>query len=182
MSAFTRMMEDYDYHKHTGELPEYFGGGNDNNRGCGFGIFVAIVLFSAFLYATCGSERKEKPKQQNTELVNQPAPIYEVPYTPPEPTTVPQTSVVSDDEVQKIVDPEPQPQPTPVKTVKISRYYEEGYEKGYDDGEDDAVMDNGWGGQFDDECRYSGQKKKDYQLGYEEGYEAGYFDNKDSDE
>lgn len=70
MSAFTRMMEDYDYHKHTGELPEYFGGGNENNRGCGFGIFVAIVLFSAFLYATCGSDKKDNPKQQKTELVN----------------------------------------------------------------------------------------------------------------
>ena len=50
------------------------------------------------------------------------------------------------------------------------------------DGEDDAVMDNGWGGQYDDECRYTGKKKKEYQHGYEEGYEAGYYDNKDSDE
>ena len=66
--------------------------------------------------------------------------------------------------------------------VTISRYYEEGYEAGYDDGEDDAVMDNGWGGQYDDGCRYKGKKRKEYQLGYEEGYEAGYYDNKDSDE
>lgn len=94
MSAFTRMMEDYDYHKHTGELPEYFGGGNENNRGCGFGIFVAIVLFSAFLYATCGSDKKDNPKQQKTELVNQPV---QVPLIPSDPSTVPQPPVVSDD-------------------------------------------------------------------------------------
>ena len=57
MSAFTRMMEDYDYHMHTGELPEYFGrGGGGDNRGCGFGCFVAIILVTALVYATCGSD------------------------------------------------------------------------------------------------------------------------------
>ncbi len=70
----------------------------------------------------------------------------------------------------------------PIKQTTISRYYEEGYENGYDDGEDDAVSDNGWGGQYDDGCKYKGKKRKDYQLGYEEGYEAGYYDNKDGDE
>ncbi len=53
MSAFTRMMEDYDYHMNTGELPEYFGGGGGDNRGCGFGCFVAIILLAGLLYATC---------------------------------------------------------------------------------------------------------------------------------
>ena len=55
------------------------------------------------------------------------------------------------------------------------------YENGYDDGEDDAVMNNGFGGQFDDECNYKGKKKEEYKNGYEEGYEAGYYDNKVSD-
>ena len=68
------------------------------------------------------------------------------------------------------------------KEIVISKEYQEGYEKGYDDGEDDAVMDNGWGGQYDDQCRYKGKKRKDYQQGYDEGYEAGYYDNKDGDE
>ena len=39
-------MEDYDYHKHTGELPEYFGGGSGDNRCCGFACFVAVILLS----------------------------------------------------------------------------------------------------------------------------------------
>ena len=86
------------------------------------------------------------------------------------------------EETSVIEQPKPQAQPQPIKATRISRYYEEGYEKGYDDGEDDAVMNNGWEGQFDDECPYTGQKKKEYQLGYEDGYEAGYYDNKDGDE
>lgn len=183
MSSFTRMMEDYDYHQHTGELPEYFGGRKDDNRGCGFGCFVAIILLAGILYSTCGSDRKDEPKhQQKQELVSEPVPLYQIPYTPAETSTVPETSVAKQEETPKVEQTSPQQHSQPEKKIKISCYYEEGYEKGYDDGEDDAVMDNGWGGQFDDECRYTGWKKKDYQLGYEEGYEAGYYDNKDSDE
>ncbi|MGN1376531.1 MAG: hypothetical protein ACI4V5_08245, partial [Prevotella sp.] len=65
----------------------------------------------------------------------------------------------------------------PVISAKISKEYQEGYDAGYYDGEDDAVSRNGYEGQFDDACRYKGQKRKDYQLGYEEGYEAGFYDN-----
>ena len=43
-------------------------------------------------------------------------------------------------------------------------------------------MDNGYGGQYDDECPYKGKNKKDYEAGYEDGYEAGYYDNNDLDE
>lgn len=182
MSEFIRMMGEFDYHKHTVEQPEYFAGRNRDNYGWGFGIFVALILSAGFLYTACGSEKKEDTKQQKTELATHPAPLYEVSYYPSETTTVSQTSVVSYEEPPKIEEFKSQPQPQHIKAVKISRYYEEGYEKGYDDGEDDAVMDNGWGGQFDDKCRYTGWKKKDYQLGYEEGYEAGYYDNKESDE
>ena len=185
MSAFTRMMEDYDYHEHTGELPEYFGG--NDNRGCGFGCFVAVVLFAGLVYSTCSSDRKEEKQDvHNTKYVTVPAYNYQTPYYPTEASP---SSVTSEEPIEQPTSVEPiqeqkqeQVPAQPVQQVKISRYYQEGYDKGYDDGEDDAVMDNGWGGQYDDECRYTGKKRKDYQLGYEEGYEAGYYDNKDSDE
>ena len=186
MSAFTRMMEDFDYHQHTGELPEYFGGGNGDNRGCGFGCFVAVILFAGLVYATCSSDKKEENKQETApHYVTVPTYQYQTPYYPPESSTPASASKKNHTEQPKVEEAkqqQEQPQPQPVKPVKISRYYEEGYEKGYDDGEDDAVMDNGFGGQFDDECRYKGWKMEDYELGYEEGYEAGYYDNKDSDE
>lgn len=66
---------------------------------------------------------------------------------------------------------------TSVRGKKLSAAYKEGYDKGYDDGEDDAVNGTGYEYQFDDETKYKGQKKKDYQTGYQEGYEAGYDDN-----
>ena len=66
---------------------------------------------------------------------------------------------------------------TSVRGKKLSAAYKEGYDKGYDDGEDDAVNGTGYEYQFDDETKYKGQKKKDYQIGYAEGYEAGYDDN-----
>ncbi len=71
---------------------------------------------------------------------------------------------------------------TPVRKVTLSREYQEGYGNGYDDGEDDAVGDNGYGGQYDDSCRYKGKKRRDYEEGYEDGYEAGYYDNNDLDD
>lgn len=84
MSAFTRMMEDYDYHQHTGELPEYFGrGGGGDNRGCGFGCFVAIILVAALVYATCGSDKSNEDKQKNPpEYMTVPASQYQTPYCP----------------------------------------------------------------------------------------------------
>lgn len=186
MSAFTRMMADYDYHQHTGELPEYFGGGGSDNRGCGFGCFVAIILFAGLMYATCSSDKKEEAKQDpRQEYVTVPTYNYQTPYYPPQTSTPASTSTpeqVEQPKVEEQKQQQEQPQAQPVKPVKISRYYEEGYEKGYDDGEDDAVMGNGFGGQFDDECRYEGWKKDEYEQGYEEGYEAGYYDNKESDE
>lgn len=66
---------------------------------------------------------------------------------------------------------------TSVRGKKLSAAYKEGYDKGYDDGEDDAVNGSGYEYQFDDETKYKGQKKKDFQTGYAEGYEAGYDDN-----
>ena len=83
MSAFTRMMEDYDYHQHTGELPEYFGRGGGDNRGCGFGCFVAIVLVAALVYATCGSDKSNEAEQQKkSETMTVPASQYQTPYCP----------------------------------------------------------------------------------------------------
>lgn len=66
---------------------------------------------------------------------------------------------------------------TSMRGKKLSAAYKEGYDKGYDDGEDDAVNGSGYEYQFDDETKYKGQKKKDFQIGYAEGYEAGYDDN-----
>lgn len=66
---------------------------------------------------------------------------------------------------------------TSVRGKKLSAAYKEGYDKGYEDGEDDAVNGSGYEYQFDDETKYKGQKKKDFQTGYAEGYEAGYDDN-----
>ena len=84
MSAFTRMMEDYDYHQHTGELPEYFGrGGGGDNRGCGFGCFVAIILVAALVYATCSSDKSsEADSQKKSETLTVPASHYPTPYYP----------------------------------------------------------------------------------------------------
>ena len=111
--------------------------------------------------------------------------MQEPSYTPPAATPV-RIDSVPRNEPPKAAQPSTSanntPAPTPTKEIVISKEYQEGYEKGYDDGEDDAVMDNGWGGQYDDQCRYKGKKRKDYQQGYDEGYEAGYYDNKDGDE
>ena len=142
---------------------------------------VALILSCYFVFCSCGSDYKEPPKQQQT--VVEPAPQYQTPHLPSEPCRVLETPTKNSEEPAKAEAQESElQQHQPIKETKISRYYEEGYDKGYDDGEDDAVMENGWGGQFDDECHYKGKKRKEYQLGYEEGYEAGYYDNKDSDE
>lgn len=76
----------------------------------------------------------------------------------------------------------PSSMPSPVTTITLSREYQEGYDNGYDDGEDDALGDNGYGGQYDDACRYKGKKRRDYEEGYEDGYEAGYYDNNELDD
>jgi hypothetical protein len=137
--------------------------------------FIVLFQFIALLVSACTSNQKEEAKQQQRQdFVSMPASRYQTPYNQTEMLKVPDTTVGIQEEPTKVEEP--------VEEIKLSRYYEEGYEKGYDDGEDDAVMDNGWGGQYDDECRYTGRRKKDYQLGYEEGYEAGYYDNRESDE
>ena len=59
----------------------------------------------------------------------------------------------------------------------LSQWYQEGYDQGYEDGEDDALSRNGYEGQYDDDCKYKGRKRKDYEDGYAEGYEAGFYDN-----
>lgn len=185
MSAYRRMMADYDYHKHTGDLPEYFDGGNGDNQGCGFSVFVGCILIALLIYSTCSYVKKKDAKQEpQQEYVTVPAYQYQTPYYPSEPSLPVVSSFTKQAEQPKVEEPKPQQvssQAQPTKPIIISRYYEEGYENGYDDGEDDAVMNNGFGGQFDDECNYKGKKKEEYKNGYEEGYEAGYYDNKVSD-
>ena len=103
MSAFTRMMEDYDYHLHTGELPEYFGGGSGDNRGCGFGCFVGIILFAGLIYATCSSDKKEEKKQEPPpDYITVPTSQYQTPYYPPETLTSDSVSIKEQTEQPKV--------------------------------------------------------------------------------
>lgn len=139
---------------------------------------IAKLLILLLTLVACENSKSKENRQQQ-EQTNYTTPVYLSPYYQPQAqssNTTPAEQGVSNP-VQNQQEDFRQ-----ISEVHISRYYEEGYDKGYDDGEDDAVMDNGWGGQYDDECHYTGKKKKEYQLGYEEGYEAGYYDNKDSDE
>ncbi len=67
MSSYDRMMEDYDYHQNTGELPEYFEDGKgrkkrnkkkddgEPNDGCltPMGILAAIIIFVVFIIVQC---------------------------------------------------------------------------------------------------------------------------------
>lgn len=144
-------------------------------------IVVVIVVTIWFTVDSCSDNRKEKVQQNQTLPTTNPTPIYDQSlHFPPVTTSEQQTT----EQIQKPQCEEPA-DATPknnLPTITVSKYYEEGYDNGYDDGEDDAVSDNGWGGQFDDSCRYKGKARKDYQLGYEEGYEAGYYDNKAGDE
>ena len=129
------------------------------------GHAVAIVSIS-FLFNGCGSSPVEK--QEPVEAtVTEPAPDIQIPDYSPDTLSITDSLTVKQEETPVAEQSKPQTPPQPVRETIISRYYEEGYDKGYDDGEDDAVMNNGWEGQFDDECPYTGQKKKEYQLGYE---------------
>lgn len=143
-------------------------------------LAVAIVSF-CFLFNCSGSSPEEKQEPAEA-IVTEPAPVTQIPDYSSDTLSISDSLTVKQERTPVVEQSKPQTQSQPVRETIISRYYEEGYEKGYDDGEDDAVMNNGWEGQFDDECPYTGQQKKDYQLGYEEGYEAGYYDNSDGDE
>lgn len=143
---------------------------------------VVVLCFVVALFCGCSSKQKEesKPQKRKETVVVTPqpvAPLYQE-STMPKQVTPPDAA----DEAKPAPKSSPVEEKTSIPKETISRYYEEGYDNGYDDGEDDAVMGNGWGGQFDDQCHYKGEKRKEYQLGYEEDYEAGYYDNKDSDE
>ena len=164
----------------TNELPiSPLGGGDDDGCLTNFVGAAVLVLFVVFLIYTCSGDAKQEQKSEPPK-VSAPSPVYEQPrYIVPPSAEVPKNNSVQEQKHEVEV---PAEQPAPLPTVHVSKYYEKGYDAGYDDGEDDAVMDNGWGGQFDDSCPYKGKARKDYQLGYEEGYEAGYYDNKDSDD
>lgn len=148
------------------------------------GVAINTIVIITTLFCGCSSNQKESGKlKEQVDVIapTTPAPYYEAPvYHTPVVSSQPTSTAA--EEVKPSKEPSPVEEKPATLEVKLSRYYEEGYEKGYDDGEDDAVMDNGWGGQFDDECRYKGKKRKEYQEGYEDGYEAGYYDNKESDE
>jgi len=117
-----------------------------------YGYIMAFLLSCCFTFYSCHSEHKEQPEQQQT--VVEPTPQYQAPYYPSAPYRVSETPTkISEKPAKTETQESVSLQQQPIKETKISRYYEEGYENGYDDGEDDAVMDNGWGGQYDDSCK-----------------------------
>ena len=59
--------------------------------------------------------------------------------------------------------------------LSINPYYDAGYDQGQEDGYYDGI-ENIRGDSYDDACRYTGKKRKEYELGYEEGYDAGFDD------
>ena len=135
---------------------------------------IAIVLVG-FLAFSCTRNHKGSGQEQSDNSYHHSPEPYPRPYTYTPREKTPTTQSEDTKEAKETVKPQ-----TPAQTpVTISEYYQEGYDKGYDDGEDDAVMGNGFEGQYDDDCHYKGQKRKDYEEGYSDGYEAGYFDNKD---
>lgn len=155
-----------------------FNGGNGTPF-VSFSIFGVLIIAIWAVIVGCSNNDNKKMRQEETPIVSNPTSSYEMPYIP---QLIPAPSNLKVENAEPSIEEKTIAHSTTSQPTKISRYYEEGYEAGYDDGEDDAVSDNGWGGQFDDSCRYKGKARKDYQLGYEEGYEAKYYDNKDSDE
>jgi len=114
-------------------------------------VVLIIVFFGEML--SCGNERKGNTPQEQAPQVSTPSPVYEQPlyYAPVTPS--------ESQPARRVQEPQREEPPTTATktiepTITISKYYEEGYDAGYDDGEDDAVSGNGWGGQFDDSCRY----------------------------
>ncbi len=152
-----------------------------------------ISLLSLTLITACNRQREAKETWEpemgvvdSGVIPTQPAPNIlstpdsEVPPSSSEATVPP--SLLPEDHSPAEEKAQPSSIPSAVKKVTLSREYQEGYDNGYDDGEDDAVGDNGYGGQYDDACRYKGKKRRDYEEGYEDGYEAGYYDNNDLDD
>lgn len=129
-----------------------------------------IIFATCLLLCACsGSQEKPKDVSLPSKTVEEPS------YSPQSPSTyTPEAEAEVSITVQEQTEPV---KVEPMSPVQISKEYQEGYDSGYDDGEDDALSLNGYEGQYDDSCRYKGQKRKDYQLGYAEGYEAGFYDN-----
>ena len=139
------------------------------------------LMLMAFVLTSCANKKKQNQQKNNeSSTVSYTAPVYDQPiYIPP----TPQVEAPKSELIQELRQEANVTEKHPIQpTVTKSKYYEKGYDAGYDDGEDDALMDNGWGGQYDDSCPYKGKTRKDYQLGYEEGYDDGYYDNKNGDE
>lgn len=174
MRTEQRMDQDFDYHMNTGELPEYYGNGGQNNEGCIWLLGICVFIVVCIWMCTSSSNKKETGNNVPSQSVEQPtytpplAPSYVAPDTVATSTNL-QTNQPSEEEKS----PEVQPY-VPTKKIKLSAAYEEGYERGYEDGEEDAYAHSGWQTSFDDDCHYKGKKKADYEEGYEDGYEAGY--------
>lgn len=134
---------------------------------------LLYVLMLLILCLGCNSDPKNCPEPVNSsEEYSTVQPYYNddcLPSTSIQPQIpLPTKETVNQNMSEEVLN---------VVSSSISKWYQEGYDQGYEDGEDDALSRNGFQGQYDDECRYKGKKRKDYQLGYAEGYEAGFDDN-----
>ena len=177
------MMLKVEKQMYNGRLSKSFWKGPAEGRCYNSIVRIAFIIMLVIpVFVSCSDNRNQKQDQKSEQpMLSTPTPVYEKPLYIPPTASVPSQKVEPVQKQRRDEAPVVEQQ-TAQPTVTISKYYEKGYDAGYDDGEDDAVMDNGWGGQFDDSCPYKGKARKDYQLGYEEGYEAGYYDNKDGDE
>lgn len=175
MSNKHLMENDYDYHRNTGELPDYFG--NNKRSGCSspIGCLALIIFLIGLAFYTCtksiiNSDKKDTPSSYSTSPN----------ITPPPPVI----DEKSQDSMRKVMDKlleekeyVPVTDDKPTVSTMPSVAYEKGYERGYEDGEEDAVDGNGYEASFDEYCHYKGKQRHEYEEGYEEGYETGYFDN-----
>lgn len=109
---------------------------------------IFVIMFVAPVIVSC-SDNKSQKQDRETELlaVSTPAPVEQPLYVPPT-TDVPPQRVETVQNLHRDETPVVEHQAVQ-PTVTISKYYEKGYDAGYDDGGDDAVMESGWGGQWD---------------------------------
>ncbi len=134
-------------------------------------LIVAAICISCIILAVNLSLRNYTQADENGfETIKNP--YWDIPIEHP----ILDTSYTSNDTIQESpAKSAPAAKATTQKRYDVNPYYDEGYEKGYDDGLDDGCnKTREW--QYDDDCRYRGKKRREYQLGYEEGYDDGYSD------
>lgn len=133
-------------------------------------LIAIIVISCIILKINISRQNYTQPDEDVYETIKDP--YWDIPIEHP----VIDTSYTSNDAPQESsATSDPTPKIPTQKSYFVNRYYDEGYDKGYDDGLDDGCnKTREW--QYDDDCRYRGKNRRQYQLGYEEGYDDGYSD------